>query len=177
MGRIVSEGKSVRVTVPAGVVVTQGDFYQIDGYLGWAAQTVDNPLAAEPVILNTAVAEYETSQLDPAAPFAAVGDPVYFDAGAGLLTNVAGGNLYAGRITSPRDADDVIWFLFDPCDIVGAVVAGAAVADVASPDGAAAAGANPTAAEFDAVVLVANENKAQINALLVSLRNAGIINP
>jgi hypothetical protein len=51
----------------------------------------------------------------------------------------------------------------------------AAVADVASANGVAAAGANPTKAEFDAVVTLANETKAQLNAALAALRLANII--
>jgi predicted regulator of Ras-like GTPase activity (Roadblock/LC7/MglB family) len=37
-------------------------------------------------------------------------------------------------------------------------------ATIASPDGVAAAGANPTKAEYDAVVLLVNELKAALNA-------------
>jgi hypothetical protein len=51
----------------------------------------------------------------------------------------------------------------------------AAVADVASDDGAAAAGAAPTKAEYDAVVTLANETKAQLNATLAALRTAGLL--
>lgn len=50
-----------------------------------------------------------------------------------------------------------------------------AVSSVTAANGTAAAGANPTKAEFDAVVTLANSTKAQLNALLVQLRNAGII--
>lgn len=50
-----------------------------------------------------------------------------------------------------------------------------AVASVASANVVAAAGSTPTKAEFDAVVALLNEEKAQLNALLVQLRNAGII--
>lgn len=52
-----------------------------------------------------------------------------------------------------------------------------AVASVASADGVAAAGATPTKAEYDVVVALVNELKAQVNALLVQLRNAYIIKP
>ncbi len=50
-----------------------------------------------------------------------------------------------------------------------------AIADIDAADGVAAAGANPTKAEFDAVVTLANANKAKINALLAELRLANII--
>lgn len=51
----------------------------------------------------------------------------------------------------------------------------AAVEDVASADAVAAATEPPTKAEFDAVVTLANETKAQLNAALAALRTAGII--
>lgn len=53
----------------------------------------------------------------------------------------------------------------------------AAVANIASADGVAAVGATPTKAEFDAVVTLSNETKAQLNAALAALRTAGIIAP
>ncbi len=55
------------------------------------------------------------------------------------------------------------------------IVEQTAVADVASADGVAAAGANPTKAEFDAVVTLANEIKAQLNSALAKLRLANVI--
>lgn len=41
---------------------------------------------------------------------------------------------------------------------------------VTSPNGVAAAGANPTKAEYDAVVTLVNELKADLNALIAALR-------
>lgn len=46
---------------------------------------------------------------------------------------------------------------------------------IASADGAAAAGANPTKAEFDAVVTLLNETKAAFNGLITKLKAARII--
>ena len=51
----------------------------------------------------------------------------------------------------------------------------AAVANVASADAVVAAGANPTKAEFDALVALTNETKAQLNTALAKLRLADII--
>lgn len=48
-------------------------------------------------------------------------------------------------------------------------------ASVASADAVAAAGANPTKAEYDAVVTLVNELKAVVNSLLTKLRNAGLM--
>lgn len=55
------------------------------------------------------------------------------------------------------------------------IVEQAAVDDVAAADAVAAAGANPTKEEFDAVVTLANELKAQLNTALTALRTANII--
>lgn len=52
---------------------------------------------------------------------------------------------------------------------------GGAQADVAAANAAAAAGANPTKAEFDALVTLANEEKTVLNGLLAKLRAAGLI--
>jgi len=50
-----------------------------------------------------------------------------------------------------------------------------AIVDIAVADGVAAAGANPTKAEYDVVVALANANKAKINDILAKLRLADII--
>ena len=52
---------------------------------------------------------------------------------------------------------------------------GQAQASVTAADGVAAVGAAPTKAEYDAVVTLANSNKAVINGLLTKLKAAGII--
>ena len=59
--------------------------------------------------------------------------------------------------------------------VVKTVTHNTAVSSVSKADGAKAAGTAPTKAEFDAVVDLANQTKAQLNALLAQLRNAGII--
>lgn len=56
----------------------------------------------------------------------------------------------------------------------GLVKQGAAVADVKSADAAESAAA-PTKEEFAKAVKVANETKKQLNALLKSLKDAGVI--
>jgi len=50
-----------------------------------------------------------------------------------------------------------------------------AIANIAEANGVAAAGANPTKAEYDVVVALANANKAKINDILAKLRLANII--
>ena len=49
------------------------------------------------------------------------------------------------------------------------------VADVTATSAAAAAGANPTKAEYDVAVTELNSLKTQFNALLTSLRAAGVL--
>jgi len=46
---------------------------------------------------------------------------------------------------------------------------------VASDDAEVAAGANPTKAEYDAVVALANENKSVINALITKLKSSRVM--
>jgi hypothetical protein len=55
------------------------------------------------------------------------------------------------------------------------VTGNTAITSVSAADGAAAVGAAPTKEEYDVVVTLANSTKAQLNALLTQLRNAGII--
>jgi len=55
------------------------------------------------------------------------------------------------------------------------IVEQVAIADIALADGVAAVGANPTKAEYDVVVALANANKAKINDILAKLRLANII--
>lgn len=55
----------------------------------------------------------------------------------------------------------------------GLVKKSSAVTAVASADAAAATGDAPTKAEFDAVVALANECKAQLNDLIAKAKTAG----
>ena len=55
------------------------------------------------------------------------------------------------------------------------IVEQVAIANIALADGVAAVGANPTKAEYDVVVALANANKAKINDILAKLRLANII--
>ncbi|MEX0975044.1 MAG: DUF2190 family protein [Bacillota bacterium] len=188
MGRKTSDGKSVTVAVPAVTTITQGKFVLLDGVLGIAVQGIQTDAAGDvisyngnsvtaglvnpEITLNIEHAEYETSQIDAADAFAK-GDRVYWDAGSLRFTTVAGDGIYCGVVTEVKDANGVIWFLFAPQQ--PALRQSATVAAVAAADGAAAAGVNPTKAEYDVVVTLANENKAKINAVLVALKAAGLM--
>ncbi|WP_067936388.1 DUF2190 family protein [Alicyclobacillus kakegawensis] len=110
MGRLVAEGKSVKVT--AAAAVTQGDFVLEGGFFGLAVNSAD---ANGEVVLNIEPGEYETSQINTADAFNA-GDAVYFDATNKVLTTADGGgaNRLVGRVTVAKDANNVIWFLLGP---------------------------------------------------------------
>ncbi len=121
MGRKVSDGQSVKVTVPENTVITQGNFYLLDGFFGMAVQSITT-LAGQTsqVVLNTEQAEYETSQITVADSFNK-GDKVYWDDTAKLLTTQANPdasgnpqNRPVGRVTEAKDANNVIWFVLGP---------------------------------------------------------------
>lgn len=121
MGRKVSDGKSVRVTVPENTVIEQGKFYLLDGFFGMAIQSVTTGAGqmAE-VVLDIEQAEYETSQINAADAFNK-GDKVFYDATAKVLTtnanpDVSGNpqNRPVGRVTLAKDANNVIWFELGP---------------------------------------------------------------
>ena len=107
----VSDGKSVRVTVPENTVIEAGKFYLLDGFLGCAFQSVTTAAGeiAE-VILNIEPAEYETDQTktnDWASM--TVGEDIYWDKSNKYFT-LSATDIYAGKITSAADENGVIWF-------------------------------------------------------------------
>jgi len=66
-----------------------------------------------PIILTIEAAEYETSQIDTAQAYN-VGDLIYWDpANNRFSTAVIAGGRKAGRVTSAKDANNVIWMYFD----------------------------------------------------------------
>lgn len=185
MGRKVGEGKSAKVIAPASAVITQGNFYQLNGFLGMAVQSMETDgdgkvikyngfavpagtVAAE-ITLNFEPGEYETSQIDTDDAFNG-GNRVYWDATNKRFTTVATDGAFCGIVTEAKDGNNVIWFLLAPQQ--PAFEQAAAVTAVATGDGVAAAGANPTKAEFDVVVALVNETKAQLNAALAALKAA-----
>ena len=113
MARKVSDGRSVKVTVPAGAGTVQANtFAEVAGFFGLAVNTAAE---GEQVVLLTEQAEYETSQINPADAFN-VGDLVYWDGTNKRLTTSDGGgsNRLVGRVTQAKDANNVIWFVLGP---------------------------------------------------------------
>jgi len=107
----ISDGKSVRVSVPENTVVEAGKFYLLSGFFGAAMQSVTTGAdeTAE-VILNIEPAEYETDQTKEADRASmAVGKDIYWDNTDKCFT-VTGTAVYAGKVTAAADTNGVIWF-------------------------------------------------------------------
>jgi len=112
----VSDGKSVRVTVPKNTTIEAGKFYLLDGFLGCAFQSVTTGAeeTAE-VILNIEQAEYETDQIeiDTLQTFDK-GTLIYWNAAGKRFTETSDGNRLAGRVTQAKDTNNVICFILGP---------------------------------------------------------------
>lgn len=115
MGRRVSDGQSVKVTVPASTVIVQGNFYDLDGFIGMAMSAVETAAGETgEVALMVDQAEYETSQINAANAFG-LGDDVYWDTVANQFVSVAHGaaapanSELFGRVTVAKDVNNVVW--------------------------------------------------------------------
>lgn len=110
----ISDGKSVKVTVPENTTIEAGKFYLLDGFLGCAFQSVTTGAGeTAEVVLNIEPAEYETDQIDTAQTFAK-GTVIHWDDVNKRFTETATANRLAGRVTVPKDANNVIWFILGP---------------------------------------------------------------
>ena len=176
----VSDGKSVEVTAPVGGVIG-GNFYYLEGFLGCAFATRD---AGEKVALNIEPGEFETKQILASDTFAK-GTKIYWDVDNKRFTETATGNIFAGVVTVAKDSNNVIWFVLaptsttlvtaTPANVLAAITVAdgedvtetVAITEVA--DGEDAAGEAPTAAEFDAVVALANDLKAKYNGAVEAI--------
>src|SRR5436305_15151443 len=89
MGRWISEGRSVRVTLPANSSVAEGAFAVVQGFLGWAPEGATTGAAqTAALILNIDEGEYETSQIDTALAYN-VGDLLMWDPANNRFTSNA----------------------------------------------------------------------------------------
>lgn len=104
----ISDGKSVRLT--ATEAVAQGNFYQIEGFFGLASQ---DAAVGEETVLAIEQAEYETDNIVTTEAFDA-GNQIYWDNTAKKFTTTSGTNRLVGRVTQPKDSNNVIWFILGP---------------------------------------------------------------
>jgi len=149
----VSDGKSVRVTVPQNTVIEAGKFYLLDGFFGCAFQSVTTgAVETAEVVLNIEPAEYETDQINTVDTFAK-GDKVYWDSVNNRFTTVATDGVFAGVVTAPKAANNVIWFVFVPPQM----------------------GFRQAAAQADSTAANIADIVADFNALLAKLRAAGLM--
>lgn len=117
----VSDGKSIRVTVPADTVIEANKFYLLDGFFGAAMQSVTTGAGeTSEVILNIEQAEFETDQISTTQAFA-VGTEVYYNPSTKKLTETAQSGdtepvpfRKVGRVSAAKDANNVIWFILGP---------------------------------------------------------------
>jgi len=195
MGRKVSDGKSVRVTVPENTTVEQGAFVRLDGFLGLAAQhVVTGAGETKGLVLNIEPGEYETSQIDKTQSFA-VGTKIYWDDTEKEFTETPTPVL-AGVVTAAKDAGGVIWFRLAPGiindeaaeaigamttltttekgSLVGAINEVNANADAAQAD-ATAALARVAANVACAADATAEDVRTALRALLAALQAAGLM--
>lgn len=115
-GGKISDGKSVRVTVPENTTIEAGKFYLLDGWFGCAYRSVVTEAGeTADAILSIEQAEYETNQVNAEESLTA-GTVVYWDSVAGELTESdgTGANRKVGRVTDDKDANGVIWFVLGP---------------------------------------------------------------
>ncbi len=110
----ISDGKSVRVSVPANSgEIKAGDFVYFGGFLGVAMQSLANDtVAAQDLILQIEVAEYETDQTNEAQEFKA-GTKIYWDNTNKEFTETPTA-IFAGVVTAAKDDAGVIWFVLMP---------------------------------------------------------------
>jgi len=113
----VSDGKSVRVTVPGNTTIEAGKFYLLDGFLGVAFQSVQTaPGQTAEVVLNIEQAEYETDQIDTSQTFAK-GTLIYWN--GTRFTETSAGNRLVGRVTqAKKDDNNVVCFILGPQVVV-----------------------------------------------------------
>lgn len=115
-GGKISDGKSIKVTVPENTTIEASKFYMFDGFFGCAMQSVTTGAGeTAEIVLNIEQAEYETDQINTADAFNK-GDLVYYDAANKVLTTNDGGgaNRKVGRVTVSKDTNNVIWFILGP---------------------------------------------------------------
>lgn len=186
----ISDGKSVRVSVPENTVVEASRFYLLSGFFGAAMQSVTTGAGeTAEVILNIEPAEYETDQTKEAERASmTVGKDIYWDNTEKHFT-VTGTTVYAGKVTAKADTNGVIWFklaerpfVTDNVTALAAQVGNLAtltttaktsvVAAINEVDAKVAAKVTPIA---DPSTATTEEVATQLNALFTALIAAGLM--
>lgn len=106
----ISDGKSVELKVPSKKTVTSQQFYLINGFFGVAMQSATE---GQDITLQIEQAEYETDNIVTSEAFD-LGDKIYWNDTTGKFTTTATDNRLVGKVTSPKDSNNVIWFLLLP---------------------------------------------------------------
>jgi hypothetical protein len=108
----VSDGKSVYVKVPENTVIENQYFYELGGFIGSAAQSVETGAGqTSEIVLTIEQAEYETDQIETAEEYN-TGDLLYFKGGK-FTTNEADARL-VGRVSDGKDNNNVVLFILAP---------------------------------------------------------------
>lgn len=115
----VSDGKGIKVTVPASTSIESQTFVLLDGFFGVAMESVETAEGETATIgLNIEQAEYETDNIVTTDAFNK-GDLVYWD-GTKFTTAADDGGSPAveyrlvGKVTDGKDANNVIHFILLP---------------------------------------------------------------
>lgn len=107
MGRRLSDGKAVKVTVPQNTVIVEGLWYALGGFVGMAMFAVETGAGeTAEVVLEVDLAEYAILQED--ADFAK-GAVLDFTAGE-FAAAVDGSGDLIGVCTKAADANGAFWF-------------------------------------------------------------------
>lgn len=110
----ISDGKSVKVAVPEKTTIEAQKFYLLGGFFGVAAQSIVTEAGqTDEVTLTIEQAEYETDNIVTAETFDQ-GTKIYWNSAAGKFTATEGTNRLVGRVTQPKDSNNVIWFILLP---------------------------------------------------------------
>ncbi|ENK0558010.1 TPA: DUF2190 family protein [Clostridium botulinum] len=110
----ISDGKSVKVTVPANTEVLAQQFYLLDGFFGVAMESIKTEKGqTEELTLSIEQAEYETDNIVTTESFNR-GDLIYWNDTEKKFTTTKDANRLVGKVTVPKDSNNVIWFLLLP---------------------------------------------------------------
>lgn len=110
----ISDGKSVKVTVPENTSIKAQQFYLLDGFFGMAMESIITVSGeTEELTLSIEQAEYETDNIVTSEAFKK-GDLIYWADSSKKFTTTKSENRLVGKVTVAKDSNNVIWFLLLP---------------------------------------------------------------